>query len=110
MSRNLAVILTILVVVFSLSLIGCDVTAERELKRAETAIEEARDLNAEEHATKDYLDAEELLVEAAELARDDRIQEARHVAIRAKLRAEDAASKAQERMNILDEEMRELGR
>ncbi len=110
MLRNTVVILTILVAVFSLSLTGCDVTAERELQRAERAIEEARDLNAEEHATEDYLAAEDLLVEAAELARDDRIQEARHVAIKAKLRAEDAAGKAQERMKILDEEMQELGR
>lgn len=110
MSHNSAVILTILVAFFSLSLTGCDVTAERELKRAEKAIEEARDINAEEHATEDYLAAEELLVEAVELAKDNRVQEARHTAIKAKLRAEDAANKAQERMKILDEEMDELGR
>ena len=110
MSPFTAAILTILVAVFALSLTGCDVTAERELKRAETAIEEARDLNAEEHATEDYLAAEGLLVEAVELARDDRVQEARYIAIKAKLRAEDAANKAQERMRILGEEMRKLGR
>ena len=96
--------------ILSLSLIGCDTSAERELNRAEEAINAAQDFNAEEHATDDYLKAEELLVEAADLARDGRVQEAREAAINSKLAAEDAMRKAKERMRILEAEMEELGR
>jgi hypothetical protein len=99
-----------LIGIMSLSLIGCDTSADRELKRAEDAINTAQEFNAEEHATDDYIAAEELLVEAADLARDDRVQEARDAAIKAKLRAEDATRKAKERMKILEAEMDELGR
>ena len=95
---------------FCVGLVGCDVTAERELRRAEKAINEAQQYNAEEHATDDFLEAEQLLVEAVELAEDNRIQEARQTAIKSKLRAEDALRKAQERRRILDAEMDELGR
>ncbi|MCF7809949.1 hypothetical protein K9N50_03055 [bacterium] len=99
-----------LFVMVSLSLTGCDTSAERELKRAEDAINVAQEFNAEEHATDDYLKAEELLVEAADLARDGRVQEAREAAINSKLSAEDAMRKAKERMKILEAEMEELGR
>ena len=110
MSRISSLIMVGLTMLFSLSLVGCDTTAERELKRAERALNEAQEYNAEEHATEDYLKAEELLVEASELAQDGRIQEARQAAIKAKLRAEDALRKAEERARILDAEMEELGR
>ncbi|MDP8238383.1 MAG: hypothetical protein P9X24_04780 [Candidatus Hatepunaea meridiana] len=110
MSRITSLILVGLITLLSLVITGCDTTAERELRRAETAIEEAREYAADEHATDDYNAAEELLIEAAELARDDRIQEARAAAIKSKLRAEDATRKAKERHRILEAEMEELGR
>lgn len=94
----------------SLSLISCDTTAERELRRAEEAILAAEQYDAEEHATDDFTKAENLLTEAAELAKDNRIQEAREVAIKAKLAAEDAMLKAQERAKILEAEMDKIGR
>ena len=110
MSLKAGLIISMFVILFSFSLTGCDVTAERELRRAEEAIEVARDLNSEEHATEDYLEAEELLIQASEMAKDNRIQEARQLAIKSKLRAEDATRKAKERQRILEAEMDELGR
>ncbi len=110
MTRSLALIMVGLIALLSLSLVGCDTTAERELQRAEEALLEAEEYSAEEHATEDFIRAEELLSEAAELARDNRIQEAREVAIKAKLRAEDAMLKAKERAKILEAEMEKIGR
>jgi len=110
MSRLTAIIIAGLIALVSLSTVGCDVSAERELKRAERALDEALELAADRHATEDYEAAEELLIEAAELAKDKRIQEARMAAIKSKLRAEDAKRKAKERVMILEAEMEELGR
>ena len=110
MSRTGHLLSLISIALFAAVLIGCDTTAERELKRAEKAINEAQQANAEEYATEDYLAAELNLNEAVELAHNNRIQESRQAAIKAKLRAEDALRKAKERQNILDAEMDELGR
>lgn len=107
-------ILLVLLMGFALSsvtfLSGCDISAERELKRAERALEEAMQVSADAHATEDYNKAEEFFQEAVELNNDNRIQEARSAAIKSKLAAEDAKLKAEERMRILDSEMEKLGR
>ncbi len=103
-------LLTVLIVTVSVFSTGCDTSADRELHRAEEAIIAAEEFNAEEHATDDFLKAEELLIEAAELAREGKIQKAREAAIESKLSAEDATLKAKERMRILDYEMEKLGR
>ena len=110
MSRIPSALILMITAFLCLYLAGCDVTADRELRRAEKAINEAQEYNAEEHATDDFLAAEQLLIEADELANDNRIQEARQAAIKAKLKAEDALKKAQERQRILDAEMDEIGR
>jgi len=110
MSRTKYLLSIITVALLAVALIGCDTTAERELKRAEKAINEAQQANAEEYATEDYLKAEQYLVEAVELAQDNRIQEARQLAIKAKLSAEDGLRKAQERQRIMESEMDRLGR
>ena len=110
MLRISSVMMLLVAALFCAFMVSCDTTAERELHRAEKAINEAQQYNAEEHATADYLEAEELLVEASELAQDNRIQEARQAAIKSKLKAEDALKKAKERQRILDAEMDELGR
>lgn len=91
-------------------LIGCDATADREIKRAEQALDEALNVSADAYAPDDYSTAEELFQEAVALARDNRILEARNVAINAKLRAEDARKKAEERHKIMEEQSRKLGR
>ncbi|NQU05067.1 MAG: hypothetical protein HQ568_03165 [Calditrichaeota bacterium] len=103
-------LLTVLMVTVSMFSIGCDTSADRELHRAEEAIMDAEEYAAEEHATVDFLAAEELLIEAAELAREGKIQKAREAAIKSKIRAEDATRKAKERMRILEHEMDKLGR
>jgi len=97
---------------FSLSVVvaGCDTTAERELRRAEKALDEANAVNADAYASDDYEAAEELFQEAVELNDNNRVQEARSAAIKAKLRAEDAKSKAEERLRILQDEMDRIGR
>ncbi len=100
----------VITLLFFLSLTGCDTTADRELLRAEKALDVALDYNADAYASDDYVAAEELLVEAAELANDNRIQEARMAAIKCKLRAEDATRKAKERHAIMQNEMDRLGR
>lgn len=101
-------LLLCLAVLTAASLIGCDTSADRELRRAERAIDEALDVGADQYASEDYNRAEELLTEADELAKENRIQEAREVAIRAKLRAEDAKKKADEYQLILAEEEERL--
>lgn len=105
-----ALFIFVLTAIVAVSLVGCDTTADRELRRAEKALDEALEINADAYATDDYRRAEELLEEAAALANDGRIQEAREAAIKCKLRAEDAKRKAEERHQILDAEMDELGR
>lgn len=107
-NKNFYVILLVALVAFTFS--ACDTTADRELKRAERALDEALHFNADAHAPDDYIEAENLLQDAMELSRNKRIQEAREAAVKAKLRADDARRKAEERMRILDDESRRLGR
>lgn len=87
---------------------GCDTTADRELQRANEALEAAREVGADEHATEDYNAAEEAFAQAQQLARDQRVAEARSMAVKAKILAEDARNKAVERQRILEAEMERL--
>ncbi len=99
--KSLILLLTVLTAV---SLAGCDTTADRELRRAEAALDAALNVGADRYATEDYQAAEEYFVEAAELAKENRIQEARNLAIKSKLRAEDSERKAKEYQQILQDE------
>ena len=89
---------------------GCDTTADRELRRAEEALDKAMAVSADAHATDDYNKAEEYFNLAQEANDRHKIQEAREYAIKAKLAAEDAESKSKERLRILEEEYDRLGR
>ncbi len=100
----------ILIIIVSSVSVGCDTTAERELRRAEAALDDAVEVDAEEHATDDFKAADELFQEAMEHNEDGRIQEARTAAIKSKLRAEDAMRKAEERLRVLNQEHDQLGR
>ncbi len=104
MSKRSSVLVPILVVILTAILAGCDTSAERELRRAEQSLDMAQQYGAEQYATEDYMAAQELLVEADQLARENRIQEARSLAVKAKLRADDALRKAKEYQKILEEE------
>lgn len=108
MPHRINLLIIILAVSTAVSLSGCDTSADRELRRAETALDEALDVGADRYATDDYQAAETYLVEAADLARENRIQEARSLAIKSKLRAEDATRKAKEYQQILQEEEERL--
>lgn len=110
MPRITLILLLGVLLTSSLTFMGCDTSAERELKRAEKALEAAMEVSADAYATEDYNKAEEAFREAVELSHDNRIQEARQAAIKAKLHAEDATGKAEERMRILDDEANRLGR
>ena len=110
MSRYNYILYIFLFVVVSSISVGCDTTADRELRRAEEALDSATDYDAEEHATDDFKAADEYFQEAMELNDDGRIQEARTAAIKAKLRAEDAERKAKERISVLNQEHDKLGR
>jgi len=103
-------LLTFLIIVVSFTTVGCDTTAERELRRAEAALDAATDVSADAYATDDFMAAEELFQEAIELSEDGRIQEARTAAIKSKLRAEDSERKAKERLATLNAEHDKLGR
>jgi len=93
---------------FALS--GCETTAEPELKRAEKALNEALAVGADASASDDYQKAEALLVHAQELARDNKILEARQTAVEAKVIADDAKTKALEHERILEAEAARLGK
>jgi len=110
MPRYVRIFLTILITIVSSTMIGCDITADRELRRAQDALDAADEVSADAHATADYNMANELFQDAMQLSEDGRIQEARTAAIKAKLRAEDAEMKAKERLRILNEALDKLGR
>ena len=82
-----------LLLLLSVTSIGCDVSAERELRRAQAALEAADEIDAEAYAAEDFMEAEEYFEEAMAADEDDQVQEARRLAIKAKLRAEDAIDK-----------------
>jgi hypothetical protein len=105
-----AKLLTFAVILLAGLIVGCDTNAERELRRAEKALDDAMAVNADAYATEDYNEAEAAFDEAQQLAKDNRIQEARTAAIKAKLSAEDARRKAEERKAILESEMDRLGK
>ncbi len=110
MLRKSPLLLFALLFAGSFLLWGCDTTANREIARAEKALDEALEVNADAYATEDYNAATELFQDATALAADKRIQEARTAAIKAKIRAEDAKKKAEERHKILEGEMERIGR
>ena len=110
MPRYLSMLLINMIVVVSFTAIGCDITADRELRRAERALDDASEVSADAYATDDYIAADELFQEAMDLSENGRIQEARTAAIKSKLRAEDATLKAKERLRILNQEHDRLGR
>jgi len=110
MPRLVNILLLSAALIFAIVLCSCDTTADRELGRAERALNDALEVNSDSYAPEDYTAAEELFQEAMDLSRDNRIQEARATAIKAKLRAEDAKRKADERHRILQDEMDRIGR
>lgn len=98
------------VLVAAIGFTGCETTADPELKRAEKALNEALAIGADASASEDYMKAEAMLIEAQELARDNKILEARQMAVEAKVIADDAKTKAQEQAKILEEEAGRLGK
>lgn len=99
-----------LIILLSVATIGCDVSAERELRRAQASLDIADEMDAEAYAAEDYMAAEELFEEAMAASEDDQVQEARRLAIKAKLRAEDAIDKTKDRLRSLEAEQERLGR
>ena len=97
-----------LLIPFVVGLTGCETSADTELRRAEKALNEALAIGADASASDDYSKAEELLIKAQELARDNKILEARQMAVEAKVIADDAKRKAAERQSILDDEAERL--
>lgn len=106
LKSTLLTILIVLAFVFT----GCETNADIELRRAEKSLNEALNVGADASASDDYMKAEELLIHAQELARDNKILEARQVATEAKIIADDAKRKAEERQRILDDEATRLSR
>ena len=99
-----------LLIPLTVGLVGCETTADIELRRAEKALNDALEVGADASASDDYIKAEEMLIKAQELARDNKILEARQVAVEAKVIADDAKRKAEERQLILEQEAERLGK
>lgn len=110
MSRIYTVLFSILFLTVSSLLTSCDTSADRELHRAEEALNAADAIDAEAHAPEDYMKAEELFEEAMSANEKGLVQETRRLAIQAKLRAEDAADKTKDRQRALEAEQDRLGR
>ena len=110
MKFPLKAMLLALLITFSAGLTGCETNADVELKKAEKALNDALDVGADASASDDYMKAEELLIKAQELARDNKILEARQTAVEAKVIADDAKRKAEERQSILEAEAERLGK
>ena len=102
--------ITIIAALFALFIIGCDTTADRELHRAQDAMDAAEEIGAEEYATDDFRRAYDYFQEAMDASDRGEIQEARRLAIKAKLGFEDATTKTEERMRTLQSEHERLGR
>ena len=98
------------VLLFILVLAGCDTSAQSEMEKAQEALDKALDAGADQHASKVYEKSQELLIEAAYLARNNKIQEARAAATKSKRLAEDAAKKALEHSEALSRESEKVGR
>jgi len=110
MTLKIKSILLAVTAVVGIGLAGCETNADIELKRAEKALNEALAVGADASASDDYMKAEQLLIEAQELARNNKILEARQTAVEAKIIAEDARNKAVEMQKILDDEASRLGK
>lgn len=102
--------ITIIAALFALFIIGCDTTADRELRRAQDAMDAAEQVGAEEHATDDFRRGYEQFQQAMEANDEGEIQEARRLAINAKHLFEDATTKTEERLLTLQSEQEKLGR
>ncbi|MBM3326804.1 MAG: DUF4398 domain-containing protein [Calditrichaeota bacterium] len=110
MNNRIIILLLGVAALLAFTLSGCDTSADRELKRAEEALNKALRIGADANATEDYVKAEGLLVEAQERAQKNEIAEARRLAIESKIIAEDAYRKAEERQKIIEHEMEKIGR
>lgn len=110
MKLTMIAILLALLLPLAAGLTGCETTSDIELRRAEKALNDALAVGADANATDDYQKAEELLIRAQELARDNKILESRQTAVEAKVIADDAKRKSEERMRILEEEADRLGK
>ncbi len=110
MSHRTALLIIILTAFSAVLFTGCDVSADRELNRAQAALDMAEEVSAEEHAPDDFLAAEEFFVEAMQANEDHEVQEARRLAIKAKLKAEDAIDKTKDRLRSLNAENERMGR
>jgi len=90
--------------------VGCDSTADRELKKAQEALDAAQAMGADAQAFDDFRRAEELFEQAMEANENGKVQDARKYAINAKIKAEDAMSKTKDRLNSLEAEREQMGR
>lgn len=106
--RSLILILPVLFA--ALLFVGCDATADREMKKAQEALDAAQEMGADAHAFEDFRKAEENFERAMEANEEGKIQDARNFAIKAKIQAEDAMSKTKDRMTSLDAERQNLGK
>lgn len=107
---RLPVLIVLPVFLLTFAFAGCDATADRELKRAQEALDQAQDMGADAHAFDDFRKAEEFFEQAMEANDNNKVQDARALAIKAKLKADDAMSKTKDRVSALKEEQSRLGR
>ena len=110
MTRKTKALLLGVTISIAMVMAGCETNADIELKRAEKSLNEALAAGADASASDDYQKAEQLLTQAQELAKANKILESRQTAVEAKICADDALRKAQEQQKILDDEANHLGK
>jgi len=104
-SKRLMLVLLVVV----LATAGCDFSARRDLKRAEKALRQADELNAEFWAEPEYRKAQKAFDDAMDLARERKINEARDKATVAVDWAREAAMWAKIRAEEMQKEKEALG-
>jgi len=94
----------VILVLTAIVMSGCDISARWDLRRAERALKEADNAHAEQWAEREYRKAQKYLVEAMDLARERKINEARDAALEAKDWAEEATDLAIRRAEEMEKE------
>lgn len=93
----------------SLLILGCDVSARRDLRNAEKLLKKADELHAERWAEKEYHLAQKFFTEAMDLARERKINEARDAAAISREWCEEAINWSKIRAAEMEKEKQRLG-
>ena len=92
-----------------LALTGCDFSANGDLRDADKLLKEADKIHADQWAEPEYTKAQQLLVEAMDLAKVNAVNEARDKALESKSWAQQAIDLTRTRASAMELEKDKLG-